>query len=179
MGLMERIFGWVFGGGRNAVVEVAQVFRENAEAQAVRAADLQQAALQQMSSEFLHPNKGAFDRVMDGINRIPRPALALGTLGLFIAAMANPVWFASRMEGLTHVPEPLWWLLGAIVSFYFGARHQLKGQEFQRSIAATLANRPPPTVPEAAHSGARSPGPASDNAALDDWHRWRAHSADH
>jgi hypothetical protein len=26
------------------------------------------------------------------------------------------------MQGLQLVPEPLWWLLGAIVSFYFGAR---------------------------------------------------------
>jgi hypothetical protein len=26
------------------------------------------------------------------------------------------------MVGLNAVPEPLWWLLGAIVAFYFGAR---------------------------------------------------------
>jgi hypothetical protein len=26
------------------------------------------------------------------------------------------------MVGLAEVPEPLWWLLGAIVGFYFGAR---------------------------------------------------------
>ena len=36
--------------------------------------------------------------------------------------MAEPVGFAGRMEGLAYVPEPLWWLLGAIVGFYFGAR---------------------------------------------------------
>jgi hypothetical protein len=29
------------------------------------------------------------------------------------------------------VPEPLWWLLGAIVSFYFGARHQSKSFEIR------------------------------------------------
>jgi hypothetical protein len=26
------------------------------------------------------------------------------------------------MAGLGYIPDPLWWLLGAIVSFYFGAR---------------------------------------------------------
>ncbi|MEO0358542.1 MAG: holin family protein [Pseudomonadota bacterium] len=171
MGLMDRIFGWVFGGGRNAVVEVAEVFRENAEGQAVRAADLQRATIDQMAAEFTHPNKGGFDRFMDGINRIPRPALALGTLGLFVAAMADPDWFASRMAGLAHVPEPLWWLLGAIVSFYFGARHQMKGQEFQRAIATTLAIRP--SVTASPDSPNIEP---SINAAIDDWHRWKAHT---
>jgi hypothetical protein len=33
------------------------------------------------------------------------------------------------------VPEPLWWLLGVIVSFYFGARHQQKGHEFRAALA--------------------------------------------
>jgi hypothetical protein len=33
-------------------------------------------------------------------------------------------------------------LMGAIVSFYFGARHQAKGQDFQRSIAASVARAP-------------------------------------
>lgn len=63
---------------------------------------------------------------MDGLNRLPRPALALGTLGLFVSAMVAPLWFAERMQGIALVPEPLWWLLGVIVSFYFGARHQVK-----------------------------------------------------
>jgi hypothetical protein len=79
---------------------------------------------------------------MDGLNRLPRPALALGTLGLFVSAMVDPVWFASRMQGIALVPEPLWWLLGAIVSFYFGARHQAKGQEFQIRVAQSMAQVP-------------------------------------
>jgi hypothetical protein len=36
----------------------------------------------------------------------------------------------------------LWWLLGVIVSFYFGARHQVKAQEFQREIVGTMARVP-------------------------------------
>ena len=47
-----------------------------------------------------------------------------------------------RTQGLALVPDPLWWLLGAIVSFYFGARYQVKGQAFQASLAATLARTP-------------------------------------
>ena len=36
--------------------------------------------------------------------------------------MVNPIWFASRMQGIALVPQPLWWLMGAIVSSYFVAR---------------------------------------------------------
>ncbi len=139
MGVIEGLLSLVFGGGRNAVRETVEVFRENAEAGAVRAHDLQTATLQQFAAEFAHARKGRFDRFIDGLNRIPRPALALGTLGLFVVAMVDPIWFAARMQGIALVPEPLWWLLGAIISFYFGARHQAKGQEFQRSIAETVS----------------------------------------
>ncbi|MEL6420468.1 MAG: 3TM-type holin, partial [Pseudomonadota bacterium] len=57
-------------------------------------------------------------------------------------AMVAPLWFAERMQGIALVPEPLWWLLGVIVSFYFGARHQVKAQEFQRQIVQTMAHVP-------------------------------------
>ncbi len=139
MGLIEALLSLLFGGGRNVVKETAEVFRENAEAAGQREAGLRGASLAQFASEFALPRRGRFDRFMDGLNRLPRPALALGTLGLFLSAMIDPVWFAARMQGIALVPEPLWWLLGAIVSFYFGARHQAKGQEFQRSIAETMA----------------------------------------
>lgn len=142
MGLIERIFGAVFGGGRNVVAETAEVFRVNAEAKDARGHALQSAALAQFAQEFRAARRGPFDRLMDALNRVPRPAMALGTIGLFVAATVDPVWFAARMTGIALVPEPLWWLLGAVVSFYFGARHQAKGQDFQRELAGTLANAP-------------------------------------
>ncbi|WP_425052684.1 holin family protein [Psychromarinibacter sp. S121] len=142
MGLIEGTLDTVFGGGRNVVRDTVEIFRENAEAAGQREAQVRGATLDQFAAEFAVPRRGLFDRVMDGLNRVPRPAMALGTLGLMVAAMVDPIWFASRMQGIALVPEPLWWLLGAIVSFYFGARHQAKGQEFNRSIAETLARAP-------------------------------------
>lgn len=142
MGLIGNLLGLLFGQGRNVLAETAQVFRPNAEGEAVRAATYREAALAQFGAEFALPRRGGFDRFMDGLNRVPRPAMALGTLGLLIAAMVDPVWFAARMQGIALVPDPLWWLSGAIVSFYFGARHQAKGQEFQRSIAEVMLRVP-------------------------------------
>lgn len=142
MGVIDKIVGLVFGNGGSMVRDTVEVFRENAESGAQRSAAAQDQAMAQFGAEFTVERKGWFDRFMDGLNRLPRPALALGTLGLFVAAMVDPIWFAARMQGIALVPEPLWWLLGVIVSFYFGARHQVKTQEFQRSIVRTISQVP-------------------------------------
>lgn len=139
MGLIGQLMSFVFGGGRNAVAETAEVFSVNAERADQRSAEITKATLEQFAAEFAQPRKGMFDRFIDGVNRLPRPMLALGTIALFVSALFDPVWFSSRMAGIALVPEPLWWLMGAIVSFYFGARHQAKGQAFQESVARTVA----------------------------------------
>lgn len=142
MGMIERMFQLMFGGGGNVVRDTVEVFRENAEAGSQRGAQVQMQAMTQYGEEFVVPRQGWFDRFMDGVNRLPRPALALGTLGMFVAAMVDPLWFPQRMQGIALVPEPMWWLLGVIVSFYFGARHQVKSQNFQREIVGTMAHVP-------------------------------------
>ncbi len=170
MGLIDLVFGSLLGGSRNVVRETAEVFRENAETSAARHAQVQAQAMRQYGDEFIVPRKGAFDQLMDGVNRLPRPALALGTLGLFVSAMVAPLWFAERMQGIALVPEPLWWLLGVIVSFYFGARHQVKSQQFQREIVASMAHVPQvmENVRQLRVLRASSPGVAAtgSNAAL-------------
>ncbi|GHE92483.1 hypothetical protein GCM10016455_10650 [Aliiroseovarius zhejiangensis] len=190
MGLIGNVFTLLFGRGGNIVRETAEVFRENSEAAAIRDNDLQQAAIEAFRAEFLTVHSGRFNRFMDGVNRVPRPALALSTLALFAAAMISPDWFAARMHGIAVVPEPLWWLMGVVVSFYFGARYQVKGQEFQRAIAATLMRdlgkhptrsstdkpasvfRPTPLASMSPSQPERNASrvDTTDNAALADWH---------
>lgn len=101
---------------------VAEVFVPSATKRLELSAEAQMAALRQLGAEYENPSIGWFDRLVNGINRLPRPMLAFGTIGLFVYAMTDPVEFAQRMVGLNAVPEPLWWLLGAVVAFYFGAR---------------------------------------------------------
>ena len=175
MGMITDFMGLLFGSNRNVLVETAEVFRENSENAGERAANVQTEVLRQFSAEFSRQRRGWFDVFVDGLNRLPRPLMALGTLGLIGASMVDPIWFASRMQGLGLVPEPLWWLMGAIVSFYFGARHQAKGQEFQQSIAETMARTGQVTrniqelspTPQIASS---APAPlTTENAALLEW----------
>lgn len=194
MGLIAGILNIIFGNDRNVLKETAEVFRSNTEEDAARAQELRIQVLKQHANEFASKNDSVFNRIMDGINRIPRPALALGTLALFVAAMIDPVWFSARMQGIALVPEPLWWLLGVVVSFYFGARHQVKSQQFQRSIAQTMARTPQivENLKELKSLSASTPGSADTgadarlkhltlepdaNAALIDWQRSQASTA--
>ena len=72
-------------------------------------------------------------------------------------------------------------LLGAIVSFYFGARHQAKGQAFQREIADVMVQTAPVVMRQVSRIEALkdtikdgpedAPDVANTNAALADWQR--------
>jgi hypothetical protein len=153
MGLIGTIFGspaatTAIG---NAATTVAEVFVPNATKKMQAAQDAYMAAIDEHGAEFQYAAPGAFDRFVNGLNRLPRPMLALGTIGLFVYAMVDPLGFAQRMIGLNYVPEPLWWLLAAIVGFYFGAReaHYFRTRTGAPSqpAASASANAPAPVQP--------------------------------
>ena len=167
MGVVQALFSGLFGNGRNVLSETAEVFRVNSEKEAARGAEARAASLGQFAAEFNHAKRGLFDRFVDGLNRLPRPAMALGTIGLIVSAMAAPDWFTPRMAGLAAVPDPLWWLMGAIVSFYFGARYQVKAQDFQRDV---MRGAPPEkTKSKTVSQEAGASSIWHDNPALEEW----------
>lgn len=165
MGLIVSGLRALFGRGGagvtalgQSVETVAQVFRPNATRALELGHDAWMAAHSSHTAEFAHGRAGRFDAFVNGLNRLPRPMLALGTLGLFVYAMVDPEGFARRMRGLAEVPEPLWWLLGAVVAFYFGAReaHHLRA-----------GHRPPaPATPVPSRDETRGAAP---NPALAAW----------
>lgn len=166
MGVIGKILGTNGAGATtlgNAVTGVAEVFLPNATRQMEAAEGAYIAALAEHGEEFRHVGQGWFDQLVNGLNRMPRPMLALATPGLFVYAMVDPEGFARRMIGLDHIPEPLWWLLGAIVSFYFGAR---EAHYFRiRKTPAAAADAAPGPAPR------RQGGRSGPNAALDELRR--------
>lgn len=168
MGLIDRIFGGAAATTAlgNAAKDVAEVFTPNRTRQAELSQAAYIAALDEAGAEFATPRAGRFDVFVNALNRLPRPMLAFGTLGLFVYAMVDPVNFGRRMVGLQAVPEPLWWLLGAIVSFYFGAREahyfRLGKGAGVPPVSGTAAARLAPQAPNASV-------PSDPNPALDDW----------
>jgi hypothetical protein len=167
MGLIGKVLGIGGGGVRalgHAVQGVAEVFTPSATRQMELSAQVQAAAMAGMSAEFTGAGNTWFDSFINGLNRLPRPALALGTVGLFAYAMIDPVAFARRMVGLNAVPEPLWWLLGAVVAFYFGARetHYFRTS---RTNAAQMAVPPFDAFAPSANDAQIT----DENPALIDW----------
>jgi hypothetical protein len=161
MGLIARIFGTsqaIATLGQTAR-GVAEVFTPNATRSMELATELRQSALAQHGAEFTHAPDGWFDAMVNGLNRLPRPMLALGTLALFGYAMADPSGFSLRMQGLGTIPEPLWWLLGAVVAFYFGARetHYLRARMQTQVVPADSSGQKAEDIPP------------EDNPALQDW----------
>lgn len=98
---------------------------------------------------------GRYNRMVDAMNRLPRPLLALGSLLLVAYAMLDPAGFSHRMTALAGMPDALWWLIGAVITFTFGARES----HYLRNRAPA---DPAPKAPE------------EPNAALDDWQSARS-----
>lgn len=161
-----------------AATGVAEVFTENRTRRMELDASARAAALAQFAAEFNHARTGWFDRFVDSLNRLPRPAMALMTIWLFFLAWWDGVAFAEIMFALQLVPEPLWWLLGAVVGFFFGARET---DHFRRSTMTTTAIR---TAGEVVRSIPEDPLPPPEevepegtgrpNAALEEWRSTRS-----
>lgn len=166
MGMIDRFLGasTAVTSVANAATGVAEVFRESSTRRMELDEEAYARAIGQMSGEFAAQSRGWFDAVMNCLNRLPRPVLTLGTIGLFVYGMVEPVGFGLRMENLNLVPEPLWWLLGAIISFYFGAREA----HYFRSRPRIVRSRP-----DSGGAPAAAPVPPGqafdDNPALADW----------
>ncbi|MEQ8366537.1 MAG: holin family protein [Roseicyclus sp.] len=167
MGLINSAFGAIHTARAigDAAQGLSEVFVPNATRSDELDADIHRATLQAAQAEFRYAAPNAFDRLINGLNRLPRPMLALGTLGLFIFAMVDPEAFGARMVGLDAVPEPLWWLLGAIVSFYFGARELHYFRDTDRDPGATALRAPWRRGPRQAPAS----DPVASNPALSAW----------
>ncbi len=183
MGLISILLGLVRGGNiaGGTIKEAAEVFIGNkAEEARMENAEFSE-VLKQFGAEFAGQRLGWFDRFVDAMNRLPRPVLAFGTMGLFAFAMTAPQSFAIRMEGLALVPEPLWWLMGAIISFYFGARelqYQRDGVSIERMRQTVQKLTPKAEVePSVTVDNVAVTVPAGDpnyNAAVEEWRAMHA-----
>ncbi|MEM6692636.1 MAG: 3TM-type holin [Planctomycetota bacterium] len=100
--------------------------------QVIEGLGLDQATLAQFAAEFTpQSNRTWWDSLVDGLNRLPRPIMALGVLSMFVLAPIDPVRFTTIAEAYSVIPPGFWALLSIIIGFYFGGRMQLKSQDFQ------------------------------------------------
>ncbi|WP_316012890.1 holin family protein [Roseobacter sp. HKCCA0434] len=176
MGLSWLGLGTAAKGVGQAAAEVAEVFTVNRTKRAQAEHREQITAMEGHAAEFARAPRTWFDGLIDGLNRLPRPGMAFATMGLFAYAMHDPLGFAARMQGLALVPDPLWWLMGAVVSFYFGARelHHIRGRTAPGTQDA--ANVMAAVERLEAQRQARAPkapaaAPPVDNPVIAEWRR--------
>lgn len=136
-------------------------------------------AFARIEAEFA---RGGFDGLVNALNRLPRPLLMLGAVAVGAYAMLDPAGFAARAEAMAGMPEPLWWLSGAMLGLHFVAReghywrNRLLGNRDASAGPGVVMDESAgagPVVAEAASTQARAVPPEgdsfADNAALRDW----------
>ena len=88
------------------------------------------ASLEQFAAEFKSKRTSTgWDSCVDGRNRLPRPLITLGILGLFVLAPADPLRFLEIARAYQIMPDGFWALLSIITAFYFGGRMQVTRQQ--------------------------------------------------
>ena len=75
----------------------------------------------QFAAEFGH-GKTWWDSLIDGLNRLPRPVMTFGTIYIFWLCWTDPTKFLDGAVALQSMPKEGWYILGAIVTFWFAAK---------------------------------------------------------
>lgn len=114
LNLLAKIVPGVLGNIATKTIETVKQGKNNEHDEMVE-------RLRQVSS-YMGENRTWWDSIVDGINRLVRPAFTFGTIGLFILAVIHPVEFHASMVSLASVPDPMWIILGTIVVFWFGEK---------------------------------------------------------
>ena len=135
LGKLGQLLGGNVLKGANKLVETVWGSEEN---ESLRRAKRRSEAVDQFSKEFRKlENRTWWDALVDGLNRLPRPVLVVMVLGYFGLAYGDPTEFQVLNTALDGVPDEAWFLLGAIVTFYFGARELDKNRG--KSLTLTKA----------------------------------------
>lgn len=141
-----NVLQWI-GGILKPAKDLVTVFKEDEEQKAQRKhaevmadSELNAEVLQQFAAEFSgRANRTWWDSLVDGLNRLPRPMIAIGILAFFIIAPLYPDHFLKIASAYEKMPDGFWTLLAVIIGFYFGGRMQLKSQDFKVKGAAVGA----------------------------------------
>ena len=163
MGMMDSVATWTRGVD---VMVVAEAVRVQAE----------EAGPPPAVTRLGGRSRQNFDRVVDALNRLPRPMMTLGTVALLAAAVIAPDWFTGRMEALSGLPEGVWWVIGGVLGLHFGARAQDKAQEAKREVpvAPERAGTPVQASPRGDASVALGTLRTGPNPVLEEWRATKA-----
>tara|TARA_R110002072_G_scaffold273239_3_gene433950 strand:- start:2073 stop:2579 length:507 start_codon:yes stop_codon:yes gene_type:complete len=121
--MIKAITDLLGGGLLKGVEGIAKTFFGSKEQRDTAAHQEQMTVMQAFAAEFNpRDNRTWWDSFVDGLNRLPRPCMTFGVVGLFVYAVMDPIGFNRSMVALQSVPEYLWALFGTIIVFWFGGK---------------------------------------------------------
>lgn len=128
-------------------------------------------------------NRTWWDSFTDGLNRLPRPGLALSVMALMAWPVFDPIAFAAAMTAYALVPEWLAWTVLSIIGFYFTARTVENVRSIGKGptadqVAAVLEAQKSirdlkPVAPEQYEAAMSDESKPLSNAVIEEWNRRR------
>lgn len=128
--MIDKLIGLFGGNLLGGVKDIYTAVAGDRSARDAAAHDEQMSLYAQFAAEFGHGTTW-WDSFIDGLNRLPRPFMTFGVIGLFVWAVVDPPAFGTAMLELAKVPEMLWWILLTIVAFWFGGKVFTKDVKFK------------------------------------------------
>ena len=118
------------------VVDVRKVFKGSEADKDLYSHERFIASQQAYVSEFSQQNNRTWwDSLWDGINRMPRPLIVFAIFWYFWLSFSDTYEFQEVNVALDSVPEQMWWIMSAVISFYFAAREFQKGRDKKMALS--------------------------------------------
>jgi hypothetical protein len=113
--IIAAIVGWQNGkhDERTAALEIDAAFEANAHELDMK---LQESQMQGFG------RGGLLNDFVDGANRLVRPLITYGVIGLFTFMCFNPQQYLEVAKGAEITPAWMWALIATVIGFWFGGR---------------------------------------------------------
>ena len=131
---MGSILNLILGGGLQGITSLVSAIFGNKGARESNAHDESMASHAEFAAEFQVSNRGFLDRVIDFLNRLPRPTIVGMVIYYFILAINDPITFQMVNVSLDGVPESMWEIAFMIIGFFFVARELQRGRDRKLSL---------------------------------------------
>ena len=133
--MLDKLTNFFGGGILGGVNKIAKTFFGSKESREVAGHHEHMAFLQGIANDMIpRSNRTWWDSLVDGINRLIRPGFTLGVGYMFWYCINDPVGFSMSVQALSLMPEQGWWIMFAVISFWFGGKFIGKDMKPPRPI---------------------------------------------
>ena len=127
------------------------------------------ATIGQFAAEFQVENRTMFDSLIDGLNRLPRPAIVTMVIAYFNLSWVDSIQFQIINKGLDTIPNDMWVIAIAIISFYSVAREITKSRDKKLSMGNKEFKEHLNQLKELRDLKTQEPQVNSGNSAINEW----------